>query len=274
MKQLGDSKTLRNMPSVVPLAAGVVYVFLVMPSLIIIPISFGNPNEFEFPPTDLSLELYRQYFFTSNWVEVTIRSGQIALLAAILGMSIAVPGAYALSRMSFPGKQLITVLLLSPILVPIIVVGLGLYLYLSALRINGTFLGIVLTHTLYIAPFIIITMMAGIRQLDERLEVVASIMGAGRVRVFFAVVLPQLTPSLVSAFLFAFLMSFDEVILAWFVSGAGTMTLPVKMYSSIQWESSPVLAAVSTILTLLSVAICLVAVAAARGRESAAPDVA
>ena len=151
---------------------------------------------------------------------------------------------------------------------PIVVIALGLYIYLSSLRITGTLTGVVLAHTIYVVPFVIITMGAGIRQLDENLERVATIMGAGRIRVLFRVVLPQLVPSLVSAALFAFLMSFDEVVLSWFVTGPSTMTLPVKMYSSIQWESSPVLAAVSTILTMLSIAVCLFAAWIVRGRAT------
>lgn len=258
-------KLARANGAVVPIIAGFVYFFLLAPSVIIVPVSFSGSTEYVFPPKTLSLDLYNQYLFTSNWVEVTLRSLKIALMATALAMVIGVPGAYALARTDFPGKRALATLLLSPILVPIVVIALGLYLYLSSLRITGTLTGVVLAHTIYVVPFIIITMGAGIRQLDENLERVATIMGAGRVRVLFRVVLPQLVPSLVSAALFAFLMSFDEVVLSWFVTGPSTMTLPVKMYSSIQWESSPVLAAVSTILTMLSIAICLFAAWIVRG---------
>jgi putative spermidine/putrescine transport system permease protein len=156
-------------------------------------------------------------------------------------------------------------LLLSPILVPIVVISLGLYLYYSRISLSGTLAGLVLAHAMYVTPFVLVTLAAGIRQLDERLEMAAVIMGATRLRVFIEVVLPQLKPSLVSAALFAFLMSFDEVVIAWFVTGPSTTTLPVTMYSSIKWESSPVLAAIATILTLLSVLICLAAAAVTRG---------
>ena len=251
---------------VVPAIAGLVYLFLLAPSVIIIPLSFSGSTEYIFPPKTLSLDLYYQYMFTSNWVEVTLRSLKVALIVTALSMLLGVPGAYALARAQFPGKGALATLLLSPILVPIIVIALGLYLYLSTLRVTGTLFAVVLAHTVYVVPFVIVTMSAGIKQLDENLEKVATIMGANRVRVLIQVVLPQLVPSLVSAALFSFLMSFDEVVLSWFVTGASTMTLPVKMYSSIQWESSPVLAAVSTILTVLSIGVCLIAARITRGR--------
>lgn len=250
----------------VPIAASLVYLFLLVPSIIIIPVSFAGSTEYIFPPKTLSLDLYHQYLFTSNWVEVTLRSLKIALIATALAMLVGVPGAYALARTQFPGKGPLATLLLSPILVPIVVIALGLYLYITRLGLTGTLFAVVLAHTVYVVPFVIITVGAGIKQLDENLEKVAAIMGAGQIRVLFRVVLPQLVPSLVSAALFAFLMSFDEVVLSWFVTGASTMTLPVKMYSSIQWESSPVLAAVSTILTIVSIFVCLLAAWVTRGR--------
>jgi putative spermidine/putrescine transport system permease protein len=245
------------------------YVFLILPSLIIVPVSFGNRVELVFPPTHFTVDLYRDYFGARDWIEVTWRSTRTAFLAAALALAVGVPGAYALARTDFPGKRLLVTFLLSPILVPIVVIALGLYLYYSRLSLSGTLTGLVLAHAMYVTPFVLVTVAAGLKQLDERLEMAAVIMGATRLRVFWEVVLPQLKPSLVSAALFAFLMSFDEVVIAWFVTGPSTMTLPVKMYSSIKWESTPVLAAIATVLTVLSILVCLAGVALTRGRASA-----
>ena len=246
------------------------YLYLVFPTLIIVPVSFGNRVELVFPPTQLSLDLYRDYFASREWLEVTWRSFRNALAACALALILGVPGAYALVRTDFAGKRLVTMLLLSPILVPLVVISLGLYLYLGRLHLTGTTLGLVLAHTMYVTPFVLITIGAGVQQLDERLEIAATIMGAGRLRVFRSVVIPQLGPSIVSAALFAFLMSFDEVVIAWFLTSPATMTLPVKMYASIKWESSPVIAAVATLLILLSVLICLIGIVLTRGRQAAA----
>src|SRR6185437_6198790 len=116
-------------------------------------------------------------------------------------------------------------------------------------------------HSVYVIPFVIVTVAAGIRQMDPAIEFAATVMGANRTTLFLRVVLPQLTPSVVAGILFAFLISFDEVVIAWFLSSAQTTTLPVRMYSSIQWGVSPVIAAVSTLLTVLSFLACLVSVA-------------
>ena len=237
--------------------ATLMYLYLLFPSFIIVPISFGNRVELAFPPQHYSLDLYRDYFGSADWVTVTGRSALYATLATLLAMSIGLPAGYVLTRTSFYGKRLLVMLVLSPMMVPVVVISLGLYLYYLKLSLTGTVIGVVLAHAMYVTPFIILTISAGVENLDERLEKVAVIMGASQWRVFVQVVLPQLAPSIVSAALFAFLMSFDEVVIAWFITGPSTMTLPVKMYSSIKWEVSPVLAAVATILTFVSIAVCL-----------------
>jgi putative spermidine/putrescine transport system permease protein len=265
MAEQNSQNAFRRGALVVALAT-FIYVYLIFPSLIIVPISFGNRVELVFPPTQYSLDLYRDFFGSSDWLTVTYRSARNAVMAAFLAMLVGVPGAYALARTTFPGKQLLLALIMSPVLVPIVVISLGLYLYYLQIALAGTVTGLVLAHAMYVTPFVIITMAAGIGQLDERLETAATIMGATQTRVFREVVLPQLKPSLVSAALFAFLMSFDEVVIAWFVTGPSTMTLPVKMYSSIRWENAPVLAAVATVLIAVSMVVCLAAVVLTRGR--------
>lgn len=249
--------------------ASLAYIFLVFPSLIIIPVSFGNRVELVFPPSTYSLDLYRDYFGARDWVEVTLRSIKVGLLSASLALLAGVPGAYALTRVDFPGKRLLVAFLLSPVLIPIVVISLGLYLYYSRLSLTGTLAGLVIAHAMYVTPFVLITVAAGMAQLDERLEMAAAIMGASRLRIFRTVVVPQLIPSIVSAALFAFLMSFDEVVIAWFITGPSTLTLPVKMYSSIKWESSPVLAAVASLLIVTSVLVCLLGMAITRGKRRA-----
>ncbi|MGL3210593.1 ABC transporter permease [Bradyrhizobium sp. BR 1433] len=248
--------------------ATILYIYLLFPSLIIVPISFGNRIELVFPPAHYSLDLYRDYFGSPEWLIVTYRSASYALLASSLAMAVGVPGAYALARSHFLGKRLLGLLILSPMLVPTVVISLGLYLYYLRTSLTGTITGLVLAHAMYVMPFVILTISAGIENLDERLEKAAVIMGASQWRTFRQVVLPQLVPSLVSAGLFAFLMSFDEVVIAWFITGPSTMTLPVKMYSSIKWEVAPVLAAIATILTTVSIIVCLVTVALTRGRAA------
>lgn len=248
-------------------AAWCAYLFLIMPSLIVIPISFGERTSVTFPPERFSLDLYHQYFFEDQWMAATALSLRVAVGATVISLIAGVLAAYALVRCEFPGKKLVSIFLLSPILVPIIAVALGLYLYFNSIGIRGSDLSLILGHSVVTTPFVIVTAMAGLRHIDANLEIAATVMGAGRWRTLWRVTLPLLKPAIMAGALFAFLLSFDEVVIAWFVAQTAKATLPVAMYSSIQWSGvSPVLAAISTLLTVLSMAICL-AVAAVTGKE-------
>ena len=246
------------------LLASLVYAFLLVPSLIVIPVSFGTRNEIRFPPREFSFELYQIFFSSSGWTGPLLQSLKIALIATVVALVTAVPAAYGIVRYEFRGKRAITLLMMSPLVIPAIVIALGLYLYFSYLRLTGTTIALVLGHTIYVTPFVIVMIAAGVQKLDPNLEFGATLMGAGRYRMFTTVVLPQLIPSILAGGLFAFLISFDEVVISWFLASATTTTLPVKMYSSIQWEISPVIAAVSTMLTVLSFAICMLTAALQR----------
>ncbi|WP_434112349.1 ABC transporter permease [Paraburkholderia caffeinilytica] len=237
-----------------------VYAFILVPTLIVIPISFGGNGELTFPPRVWSLDLYEQLFTSSSWMGTILQSLKVAGLTMVISMLIGVPASYGLVRFEFPGKRFVMLLLMSPILVPVIVISLGLYLYFSRLHLVGTTAGLVVSHVAYVTPFMMMTVMAGVKKLDPALEFAATIVGANRRTVFFKVVLPQLRPSILAGALFAFLVSFDEVVIAWFITSPTTTTLPVKMYSSIQWDISPVIAAVSALLTVLSLAFCCISV--------------
>lgn len=245
-------------PSILTAAiAWVFYIFLIAPSLIVIPMSFNNSSELVFPPRVLSLRLYREFVFGSDWLPATWQSFVVALAATVLSVAAGIPAAYALTRANFPGHRLLGMMLISPMLVPTIVIGLGLYLYLSSFGLNGTTLGLVLGHSILTTPFVIVIAVASLRHLDANLEVAAKVMGASQFTVFRRIVLPLMAPAIGAAALFAFLISFDEVVVAYFISSMGTTTLPVKMYSAIHWEVSPVLPVVSTLLTGLSLVICV-----------------
>ncbi|TEA74177.1 ABC transporter permease [Allopusillimonas ginsengisoli] len=234
------------------------YLFLIIPSLIVIPMSFSAGDELTFPPKSYSLHLYEQYFTTSTWMEATWVSFKVAIFAMLFSLIFGVLGAYGINRSSFRGRKFLAVTLLSPMFVPNIVVALALYLYFSRFGLTGTTLGLILAHIIITIPFVMVTCFAGLKQIDINVEKASAIMGAGRLYTLIHVTLPILRPSIISAGLFSFLISFDEVVISYFLSGVLTQTLPVKMYSSIHWEISPVLAAVSTLLTLISSAICLI----------------
>ena len=242
--------------------AWLILLFLMLPSFIVVPMSFGGKFEMMFPPTTFDTILYERFFSTGNWIATTITSFKVAIGATVLALLLGVPASYGIVRGTYPGKKIVTLFLLSPILVPVIVLALGMYLYLAAFKATGTDLGLIIAHGVLTTPFVIVTCMAGLRHIDPNLETAATIMGASTMQSFFKVTLPLLKSAMFAGGLFAFLMSFDEVVVAFFITEASTMTLPVKMYSSIKWEISPILAAISSLLTLLSLVICLVGAAA------------
>ena len=247
------------------IAAWLVFLFLILPSLVVIPMSFGDTDEFVFPPQGISTYLYEKYFFEDNWMETTRQSFVVAVLSTLMCLFFGVTAAYGVVRGTFPGKRLVTLFLLTPMFVPLIVIALGLYIYFATLGLSGSTFSLVVGHTLHGTPFVIVLCMAALRHVDPNLEAAARVMGAGRIYTLLRVTLPLLQPALIASALFAFLISFDEVVIAWFLTTIYTQTLPVKMYSSIQWEISPVLAAVSTLLTFLAFVICVAGVLVQRG---------
>lgn len=244
-----------------------VYLFLLIPIAVTIPMAFGPTNALTFPPTSYSLDLFRIFFNSPGWLWPLFESIKVALASMAIAMFAGLPAGYWIARQEFIGKGLITSVIMSPLVIPHVVTALGLYLYFSYIRINATTLSLVLGHVMVILPFVVLMIIAGVHKLDRNLEFGAELMGAGPIRMFLTVVAPQLVPSLVSAAFFSFLLSFDEVVISWFLAGHDTITLPVKMYSALEWEVSPVIAAVSTMMTALSLLVCVVAIALKKSTE-------
>ncbi|TAJ29341.1 ABC transporter permease [Bosea sp. (in: a-proteobacteria)] len=239
-------------------AVTLILLFLLLPSLVTVLISFGETNQIVFPPQGFSFNLFRRFFSEEGWVSSTWLSLRVAIWSTLIALALGIPAAYALTRGRFPGRQMLAVFLLSPIMVPHVVVALALYIYFAEVGLTHGELRLALSHGIATLPFVIVTASAGLKHIDPAIERAATVMGAGKLTVLRRVTLPLLTPSIVASALFALLISFDEVVISWFVARAGDTTLPVKMFSSIQFEVSPVLAAISTMLTGLSVIICVV----------------
>lgn len=237
------------------IAAGCIYVFLTLPSVLTIPISFGGAETLTFPPRTLSLDLYRRFFASSVWTGALVESLIVGFATAVVATVIGALSAYGLSRGNFIGQKLVGAILLSPILVPSIVIALGVYFYFSQLRLIGTTTALVLAHSILTVPYVIVVLLSGLRQLDPKIETAAGIMGASPLRIFTHVVLPQVRYPLASGFLFAFLISFDETVISWFIAGTNATTLPVVMYGSLKVEVAPEIAAAATMLSLTSIVV-------------------
>lgn len=233
-----------------------IYAFLIAPTLIVIPISFNSTGIIVFPPKNPSFQLYRDFLFDPGWMAAVWQSLVVAMGATSISLLVGVPASYALSRRSFHASGVAVALFIAPLIVPTVIVALGSYLLLARLHLTGTTFGLILAHAGFIMPYIFISVSAGLSQIAPLAETAAAVMGAGWFRIFIKVTLPQLWPPIVSGTLLGFVMSFDETVIAWFITDAKTITLPVKMFASIHWEVSPILAAISTMLTVLSIILC------------------
>lgn len=233
--------------------------FLALPSFFVVPISFSSSAFMEWPPTGFSLQWYASYFESNIWISASIRSFVVALLTAALATLIATPAAFVLVRGQMRGKTAILACVLSPLILPRMIIAVALFYLYARIGLVGTTFGLVLGHTVLAVPYVVITVMAVLKSYDERLDQAAATLGATRWQTLWNVTLPLIRPGLISAFLFAFIVSFDELTIALFTTGGLSVTLPKMMWDDAVLKVSPLLAAVSTILLIFISAVILLA---------------
>lgn len=231
---------------------GLILFFLMLPTLIVIPMSLGTANYIEFPPSGLTLRWYVEYLQDPEWVRATLFSLRVALATTLAATLIGTLAAIALVRGELPGKGLIQAMTLSPMVIPHIVIAVALYLVFAPLRLTGNFYGFLIAHTMLAVPYVVLTVSAALQRVDVTLELAALNCGASRVRAFFHVVLPNILPGVAAGGVFAFLTSFDEATVAFFISGIEGKTITRKMFEDIDFNLTPVIAAVSTVLVSAS----------------------
>ncbi|WP_139811923.1 ABC transporter permease [Ensifer aridi] len=241
-------------------ALAVILLFLILPTLIVIPMSFGSAPYIEFPPSGMTLKWYGQYFGDPDWIAATLFSLRIAFFTTISATLVGTLAAVALVRGDLPGKSLVLGLALSPLIVPHIIIAIALFLFFAPLRLTGNFFGFLLAHTTLTVPYVVISVSAALQRFDPILEMAALNCGAGRGRAFFQVVLPQIAPGVITGAVFAFVSSFDEATVAFFISGIEGKTITRKLFEDIDYNLTPVVAVVSTI----SVAVSLLLMGAIR----------
>ena len=244
-----------------------VIVFIAAPLVIVVPMSFSDARSLQFPPPGYWLGYYRAYFSDMNWLLPTWNSILIATATTVLTMALVVPATFALVRHRFAGKSFADLMMLMPLAVPHIVMAVGYYSFLGALRLVHTHFGVVLAHTCLSVPIAFLVLSANLKGFDRNLERAAQSLGASPVQTFIHVTLPILRPGLLISALFAFIQSFDETVVAIFISGRNAETLPRKMFDSIRQEADPVIAVISTLL-FLAVLVALGAPLACRGLRS------
>ncbi|MEK0165190.1 ABC transporter permease [Phaeobacter sp. JH20_36] len=252
---------------------GAVFVFLITPILVVMPLSFNaqdfftfTPEMLQFDPEGYSLKHYRDFFTNADWQQAMWNSIKIAPMATILSVGFGTLAAIGLSQPHVPFRRAIMAILISPMIVPLIISAAGMYFFYSRIGLQGTYFGVVLAHAALGIPFVIITVTATLVGFDRSLTRAAANMGAGPVTTFFRVQMPLILPGVISGGLFAFITSFDEVVVVLFVGSAGQKTLPWQMFTGLREQISPTILAVATILVVVS--ICLLTVVEMLRRRS------
>ena len=232
--------------------------YLIFPILIILPISFSNNSFLRFPPSNFGLRWYQTYFSDPAWIEATILSFSVAIVVSILATLVGTLAVLSLQRNKFRLGSLISYSMSSPLLVPHIILALGILIFSITIGLDGSVLVLIGAHTTMAIPYVVLIVGASHRQLDPTLERAARVLGAGPVRAFFSAAFPSLLPAVVAAAVFAFFVSFDELIISQFVL-SGRETLPMKIWADLRLQLRPTIAAVSTLLIIFTTAAMFIA---------------
>lgn len=241
------------------IGVALVLAFLMLPIVIVIPLSFSEARYLSFPPPGFSLQWYREFFTREAWTGSALLSLWVGVATTAASLALGVPAALGLARGSFPGKRLLLGVLLSPIVAPGIVVAIGLYYAYARYGLVGHPAALVLAHTTLAVPFVVINVMASLSGIDPRLEQAARNLGASPLAAFRHVTLPLIRPGVFAGAVFAFVTSFDELLVALFLSGTTAVTLPRRMWEQINFSVTPTIAAASTLLIVLTTVLMLTA---------------
>ena len=232
---------------------------LIVPSLVVIPMSFSASQYLEFPPQEWSLRWYENYFFSwkvengfNDWMAATWTSIKVAVLTIFVAVPIGTMAAYGLVNSSSRTSKILFPIFISPMMVPIILVAIGLFYFFVQFKLVGSVLGLVIGHSLVALPLVLIIVFSALKNYDMNQEKIARSLGAGRFRAFREITLPQIKFSIISASLIAFLTSFDEIIISLFVAGGDNSTITRSMFLALRDQIDPTIAAISTILIIIS----------------------
>jgi len=237
--------------------ASLLMVFLIAPIVVIMITSFNGTPYMEFPPKSLSLRWYANFFTSAQWYNTALLSLRVALATMMAATVLGTTAAIGIVRGEFPGRRALEAFFISPMVVPIVVIALGFYFMFSAYGLINTALGLFLGHTVIATPLVIVVVRAALQTTNPAMEFAARSLGANFWRSLWYVTLPSVKAAIVSAAAFAFLISFDDVVIAIFVAGPDSTTLPKRMWESIRFEIDPTLTAISSLLTVIAMIVLI-----------------
>jgi putative spermidine/putrescine transport system permease protein len=244
--------------------SALVLIYLILPVVIIAPISFSSARFLTFPPPSFSTRWYQQYFNSPAWMQATRVTLTVALLTVMIATPLGVAAAYAISQSKLRIMRVIHMALLLPLVVPIIITAVGIFFVYAKVGLVATLPGLVLANVMLGLPYVVISVTAGLQSFDPAQEMVARSLGMNRLRAFLAVTLPQIRPSVVSGALFAFISALDETVVAIFIAGGQNQTLTKRMFTALRDEIDPTIAAISSLLTAASLIVVVLASLGAR----------
>jgi putative spermidine/putrescine transport system permease protein len=233
--------------------SALVLLFLMVPILAIVPLSFNSGTFLVYPLDGLSFRWYHEFLASERWMRALKNSFIIGFSAAGLATVLGTTAALGLTRANFRGKGLVMAILLSPMIVPVVITAVGFYFFFAPLGLTASYTGLIMAHTALGTPFVVITVNATLQGFDQSLARAAASLGANPVTTFFKVTLPLIAPGVFSGTLFAFAISFDEVVVVLMVAGPEQRTLPREMFSGLRENISPTITAVATIMILVAV---------------------
>ena len=239
---------------------GLTVFYLLAPTLVIVPMSFTEARILSFPPEGFSLQWYERMFTDRQWSTGMVNSLLVAVLTAIVATVLGTLAALGLSRGRFPGRALVNGLVLSPLIVPVVVIAIGMFGLFVTWRLSGSMVGLVLAHTALALPFVVVNVSTSLQTMDRNLELAAANLGADPRRSFLHITLPIILPGVVAGAIFSFITSWDEVVVAIFMTSARFRTLPVEMWEQVRQVVDPTVAAVSTTLLVVTTALLLMLV--------------
>jgi putative spermidine/putrescine transport system permease protein len=227
-------------------------VFLMAPTIVVFILSFSSATILYFPPPGYSTRWYENFFVSPLWTAGAVTSLQVGVVATVFATVLGTLTALGLVRGRFRGRALANALVLSPVIFPSVIVALAMYILALRLYLTGTLLVLVLAHTALALPFVVVNVTASLRSLDRTVEQAARSCGAGPLRTFLEVTLPLIWPGVAAGALFAFITSWDEVVVAFFLSTPLVQTLPVVIWAQVREDIDPTVAAASSMVTALS----------------------
>ncbi|GJE27676.1 ABC transporter permease [Methylobacterium organophilum] len=235
--------------------------FLLLPILVLVALSFGDSQWMQFPPPGWTLRWYAELLDDPDWIFAFLTSLRIAAWVTVLSVLLGLAASFGLVRGRFPGREAVRALFLMPMILPVVVLAVALYALFLRLQLNGTETGFVLAHLLLALPFSVIAISGALERFDPAIEDAAVLCGASPLEAKLCVTLPGIMPGIATAALFSFLASWDEVVVAIFMASPDIQTLPVRIWGVLRQDLSPVVAAVSTLLVALTAVLMLLSAA-------------